>query len=89
MLCCAVQDRDLEQRSKGGLACHFFSTFFLNKLFVDENKYNYQNVSATCALCCILAAGGRCGCVFDAPSDVQQAAELDQKVIRGPAVPCC
>jgi hypothetical protein len=26
--------------------CHFFSTFFLNKLYQDTGTYNYANVSS-------------------------------------------
>jgi hypothetical protein len=36
---------------QGPPRCHFFSTFFLNKLFQDTGQYNYANVSS--------AAGGQ------------------------------
>lgn len=45
---CLLQDRDTLLRSLPGYGaprCHFFNTFFLNKLFKDEKKYNYKNVS--------------------------------------------
>jgi hypothetical protein len=39
------QDRDTAGRAAGGLKCHFFNTFFMNKLYEDEQKYKYANVS--------------------------------------------
>ncbi|KAG2441518.1 hypothetical protein HXX76_003140 [Chlamydomonas incerta] len=50
-----LQERDTRLRQLGGGAaangapggyprCHFFNSFFYNKLFQDENKYNYANV---------------------------------------------
>ena len=42
---CTVQDRDTAGRAAGGLACHFFNTFFLNKLYKDAGEYKYQDVS--------------------------------------------
>ncbi|WIA13881.1 hypothetical protein OEZ85_002453 [Tetradesmus obliquus] len=42
-----LQDRDTALRQLPGSPhprCHFFSTFFLNKLYKDEKKYNYKNV---------------------------------------------
>ncbi|GAB4818844.1 hypothetical protein N2152v2_005890 [Parachlorella kessleri] len=40
-----LQERDMRARSKGTLPkCHFFSTFFLNKLYKDTG-YNYNNVA--------------------------------------------
>jgi hypothetical protein len=44
-----LQDRDTALRHVAGKAyprCHFFSTFFLNKLYKDEHSYNYKNVSS-------------------------------------------
>jgi hypothetical protein len=43
-----LQDRDTALRGLPGKPyprCHFFSTFFLNKLYKDEKRYNYKNVS--------------------------------------------
>jgi hypothetical protein len=42
-----LQDRDTALRQHPGRhpRCHFFSTFFLNKLYRDEKRYNYKNVS--------------------------------------------
>ena len=41
------QDRDTRLRGSGdGPRCHFFNTFFINKLYVDERTYKYKNVSA-------------------------------------------
>ena len=40
-----LQDRDLVRRKQGlGPKCHFFSSFFLNKLFKDAHDYCYNNV---------------------------------------------
>ena len=42
---CGVQDRDAERRGKGlGPQCHFFNSFFLNKLYKDTRTYNYKAV---------------------------------------------
>ena len=39
------QDRDMARRKQGlGPKCHFFSSFFLNKLYKDAHEYNYNNV---------------------------------------------
>jgi hypothetical protein len=39
------QDRDAERRKDGlGPRCHFFNSFFLNKLYKDAREYNYQSV---------------------------------------------
>ncbi len=35
---------------EGALRCHFFSSFFLNKLYRDEGRYNYANVSGSGAI---------------------------------------
>jgi hypothetical protein len=45
--CSTLQDRDTALRQHPGKhpRCHFFSTFFLNKLYKDEKRYNYKNVS--------------------------------------------
>ena len=39
-----VQDRDTLQRKLGGdqPTCHFFNSFFINKLFKDARKYCYS-----------------------------------------------
>ncbi|CAL8468186.1 g7725 [Coccomyxa elongata] len=38
-------DRDAERREKGlGPRCHFFNSFFLNKLYKDTHTYNYKAV---------------------------------------------
>ncbi len=45
--CCCVQERDKEAREqpeRGYPRCHFFSSFFLNKLYRDSGVYNYKNV---------------------------------------------
>jgi hypothetical protein len=41
--CWLPQDRDLALRQSGGLRCHFFNTFFLNKLYRDSG-YKYSEV---------------------------------------------
>ena len=39
------QDRDAERRKEGqGPKCHFYNSFFLNKLYKDAHDYNYGNV---------------------------------------------
>lgn len=43
-LLCGAQDRDSSGRAAGGLCCHFFNTFFLNKLYADAGKYAYDKV---------------------------------------------
>jgi hypothetical protein len=40
-----AQDRDAARRKQGlGPKCHFFSSFFLNKLYKDAHEYNYSSV---------------------------------------------
>ena len=40
------QERDTQLRSSnsGKPKCHFFSTFFLNKLYKDSGEYDYSKV---------------------------------------------
>jgi hypothetical protein len=51
-----LQDRDTALRQLPGKhpRCHFFSTFFLNKLYKDEKRYNYKNVSTAAVPACFL-----------------------------------
>jgi len=51
---CPLQDRDAADRANGGLCCHFFNTFFLNKLYMDANEYSYKNVSRSRQQCAVL-----------------------------------
>lgn len=51
VLCCA-QDRDAAERGGSGVTCHYFNTFFLNKLYVDEGEYIYKNVSVAARVVC-------------------------------------
>ncbi len=41
-----LQERDLRWREVGGGAptCHFFNSFFFNKMYKDAKKYNYNEV---------------------------------------------
>lgn len=40
-----MQDRDAERRRAGRRPyCHFFNSFFLNKLYMDERSYSYDAV---------------------------------------------
>lgn len=41
-----LQERDKRHREalKGSPTCHFFNSFFLNKLYKDSGKYNYNDV---------------------------------------------
>ena len=41
-----LQERDRKHREekKGSPTCHFFNSFFLNKLYKDSGKYNYAEV---------------------------------------------
>ena len=41
-----LQERDtrLREAKKGSPTCHFFNSFFLNKLYKDSGKYNYNDV---------------------------------------------
>lgn len=41
-----LQERDKRWREAGAAAptCHYFSSFFLNKMFKDSGKYNYNEV---------------------------------------------
>ncbi len=47
-----LQLRDRRWRTEGQLTqhpkCHFFSTFFYNKLFTVAKEYNYRNVAKWC-----------------------------------------
>jgi Ulp1 family protease len=41
----SIQDRDAERRREGlGPKCHFFNSFFVNKLYKDAGIYNYKAV---------------------------------------------
>ena len=45
MMACA-QVRDADRRSAGlGPKCHFFNSFFVNKLWKDAGAYCYANVA--------------------------------------------
>ena len=40
-----MQERDLRLRGEEGhLRAHFFTSFFMNKLYIDDGSYNYANV---------------------------------------------
>ena len=40
-----MQDRDAERRRAGRRPhCHFFNSFFVNKLYMDERSYSYDAV---------------------------------------------
>ncbi len=41
-----LQERDSRHRKEknGSTTCHFFNSFFLNKLYKDSGKYNYNDV---------------------------------------------
>lgn len=39
-----LQERDTERRSITGPKCHFFNTYFVNKLYSDSGVYNYDEV---------------------------------------------
>lgn len=41
-----MQDRDAERRKAGlGPKCHFFNSFFVNKLYKDKRSYDYRAVA--------------------------------------------
>ena len=53
---CRCQDRDVLYRKLGGgrPTCHFFNSFFINKLYNDQRKYCYSARPGTTPQACPL-----------------------------------
>ncbi|KAK9845918.1 hypothetical protein WJX81_005972 [Elliptochloris bilobata] len=62
-----LQDRDTLWRKLGGgqPTCHFFNSFFINKLYKDARKYSYSNVRRWTSAKRLAGVGQASECILD------------------------